>query len=115
MFTDARLPTQLWVEALIRRADLGGAFTCILHKGDGLRGDVALKVRNMKDTAHLFIPRTDMDGQRVFVALTESQIAPEDDAVDAYLARARQRDSDLWVIEIEDSQLRHFLTEPVLR
>jgi hypothetical protein len=33
--------------------------------------------------------------------------------VDVYLNKARQRDSDLWVIEIEDRDMRHFLTETV--
>jgi hypothetical protein len=33
--------------------------------------------------------------------------------VDDYVRRAKARDSDLWVIEIEDRQGRHFLTEDV--
>ncbi len=38
--------------------------------------------------------------------------APEADA-DAYIEKQRGRDPDLWVVEIEDREGRHFLTEAV--
>ena len=54
-----------------------------------------------------------MEGERIFVDLQSQNVGPDEASVDDYVQRARQRDSDLWIIEIEDREARHFLTETV--
>ncbi len=39
--------------------------------------------------------------------------AADEAELDGYAERARRIDPDIWVVEIEDGQGRHFLTEPV--
>ena len=110
---DERLPSQVWVEALVRRAQVAGASAFILQRGEESRGDVLIKVADLSGQAHAFVPRTSMEGTRVFVDLVAQGVGPEEADVDAYVARARDRDRDLWIVEIEDREGRHFLTEPI--
>ncbi len=110
---DARLPTKIWVDALIRRAETAGAAGFIVQSGDESRGDVLVKVSELNGSAHAYVPGMGMEGERIFVDLQVQNIGPDEKDVDAYLAKARARDRDLWVIEIEDTKGRHFLTEEV--
>jgi hypothetical protein len=112
MFDD-RLPTKTWVEALMRRAQIEGASAFVLQRGDASRGDVLIKVSDLKGGAHAYVPRTSMEGIRVFVNLESQNVGPDEASVDEYVRRAKDRDGDLWIVEIEDRDARHFLTEPI--
>lgn len=108
-----RLPTRLWTDALLRRAELAGAPAYVLQHGDDDRGDVLLKVARLDGTAAAYAPSMDMDGERIFLNLAMQGVGPDEASVDEYLRRARARDRDLWIVEIEDREGRHFLTEKV--
>ena len=54
-----------------------------------------------------------MENERVFSDVRLQGVGESDSDVEDYIRRARSRDSDLWVLEIEDREGRHFLTEPV--
>lgn len=110
---EARLPTWLWVDALVRRAGIAGASAFVVQKGDAERGSVLVKVARLDGTARVYAPRLGLEGERIFVDLAAQGNGPDESEADAYIQRARARDNDLWVIEIEDRQGRHFLTEPV--
>ena len=110
---DARLPTKVWVDALLRRVQGAGASVFVLQRGDTSRGDVLIKVTDLKGAAHVYSPRITMEGERIFANLESQSIGPDEMSADAYLQRARDRDRDLWVVEIEDPEMRHFLTERV--
>ncbi len=107
------LATDIWVTALIRRAEQGGAFAVVARKGDPRAGAVLVKVLNTADrTAQLYAEATRMDGEQVWMQPARSTVERD---LDGYVERAVRIDPDLWVIEIEDRQGRHFLTEPVER
>ncbi len=110
---EERLPTWLWVDALIRRAQVAGASCFVLQKGDRSRGDVLVTVANLHGGARAYVPRTSMEGERIFSDVRLQGVGEDEASVNEYVRRARERDPDLWVLEIEDRDGRHFLTEPV--
>ncbi len=108
-----QLATDIWASALIRRAEIGGAFAVVVRKGDARAGAVLVKVFNRSDrTARLYAEATRGDGERFWMQPKDSEVEGE---LDAYIERAARIDPDIWVVEIEDREGRHFLTEPVER
>ena len=105
------LASDVWVAALIRRAENGGAFGVVARRGDARAGSVLVKVLDRRDrTARLYAEATRGDGERVWM----QPVAATDEAeLDAYVARTLRIDPDIWVVEIDDAEGRHFLTEPV--
>ena len=106
------LPTDLWVQALIRRAGLEGAFAVVARRGDTRAGAVLVKVVDRRaGEARLFAEALrGTDAERVWRQPHPG--APEAE-LDRYAERQLRYDPDLWIVEIEDRDGRHFLTEPV--
>jgi hypothetical protein len=106
-----RLSTDIWIGALIRRAELSGAYATVIRKGDVRAGAVLVKALDRRaGRAQLYAEAVRGDGERVWM----SPVAADDEgALDAYIDRAVRFDPDIWVIEIDDRSGRHFLTERV--
>jgi hypothetical protein len=105
------LKTDLWVAALIRRAEQAGAFAAVERKGDARGGAVLVKVLDRRaGQARLYAEARRADGEAVWMQPVK---ATQEADLDAYIARSVRIDPDLWVVEIDDTQGRHFLTEPV--
>ena len=105
------ISSDVWVYALIRRAELAGAFATILRRGDARAGSVLVKALHRREAlAHLYVGATKGDGEPIWL---EPVAATDEPSLDAYIERAARIDPDIWVVEIDDSQGRHFLTEPV--
>jgi hypothetical protein len=105
------LSTDIWVGALIRRAEQGGAFPVVVRKGDPRAGAVLVKVVDRRaGLARLYSEATRGDGERVWMQPVSSRLEPD---LDAYVARALRIDPDLWIVEIDDREGRHFLVESV--
>jgi len=105
------LSTDVWAAALIRRAELSGGFGV---KPDGLVREID-RLDQDRAGPRIALARHDAeatrgDGERIWMRPT---MATEEPEVDAYVARAARIDPDIWVVEVEDKQGRHFLTEPV--
>jgi hypothetical protein len=105
------LSTDIWVAALIRRAELGGGFGMVVRKGDARAGSVLVKTLNLSDRSlRLYGEATRGDGERVWM---RPALSDQEADLDRYIERAIKIDPDVWIVEIEDKQGRHFLTEPV--
>lgn len=105
------LSTDIWVGALIRRAEIGGGFAMVIRKGDARAGAVLVKVLNRpQNTARLYAEATRLDGERVWMQPAPSDQEPD---LDRYIERTVRVDPDIWVVEIDDREGRHFLVEPV--
>jgi hypothetical protein len=105
------LSTDIWVAALIRRAERGGGFAVVARKGDPRAGAVLVKILNPRQgSVRLYAEALRGDGERFWM---QPSAAKAEADLDAYIARAARIDPDLWVVEIEDVEGRHFLVEPV--
>lgn len=108
-----RLKSAIFVSALIRRAQVEGAYAVVVRRGSEEAGAVFVKVSRLDGTAALYgpAPQSAFDeaapADRLFSVLVEPG-RPEADA-DARIAREVKFDPDLYVVEIEDRAGRHFL------
>ncbi len=104
------LAADIWVSALIRRVEAAGSFAMVVRRGERQFGSVIIKVLNLK-TREAYVLREANDAdETVWMRPVE---ATEEAGLDDYIARQVRYDPDLWVVEIEDVEGRHFLTEKV--
>jgi hypothetical protein len=103
--TEPRLKTEIWVKACIRRADVEGIAMAVVRRGDGDGGAVLVKLNRLDGTCTVLAETRDMAGARAWVRGTGAEPVAEAEA-DAYIARSRRIDPDIWVLEIEDRQGR---------
>jgi len=104
------LNSDLWVGALIRRAQIEGASATVVRRGDARAGTVIVKAYNTSDrTARLYSEAFGQDGDRLWIQPVQGM----ESELDAYIDRQHGYDPDIWVVEIEDRQGRHFITEKV--
>ena len=97
--------------ALIRRAELAGASAVVVRRGDARAGAVIVKAYDTSTrTARLFTEAVGQDGEPLWLQPVASDIESE---LDAYVERQRRYDPDLWLVEVEDREGRHFITEKV--
>lgn len=101
-----RIPTYLWLEAKMRELSAQGTGVYVAQRGDKTGGLVLLKVSDMAGKCRLLTQQRNLDGALVWMPALGDEITDEKGA-DEYIARACQRDPDLWVIEIEDKTLKN--------
>lgn len=104
----ARLTTDFWVYAYLARLEAAAIPAFLTAKGDATAGAVLVKVATMDGRASAFHRALGPDFERIWAPLAEN--VPEHEADEA-LARQRDFDSDVWIVEIEDKHGRTLLDE----
>ena len=103
---DDRLPTALYLDAHFRRLDAEGVFYYVPHKGAHVSGTILVKINGFENGCVLLQQQRDLGGSLGWMKLFKGMTVEESE-VDAYIQRAVGRDPDIWVIEIEDRQLKN--------
>ncbi len=106
-----RLKSELWVKAYLRTCASAGVPAADVRRGDDDAGVVFIKVARLDGTAALYGPapaglERDSGEPRWSLAATAS-----DADIETRLAREKNLDSDIWIVEIEDREGRHFLDD----
>jgi len=108
----ARLRSDIWVSAYLRRCAVEGAFAVLRRRGAADAGAIFIKIDLLDGTALLFgpAPQSELkDGEdRVFTALHKG-IRMELGDAEQRLSREVSYDPDVWIVEVEDRQGRCFL------
>lgn len=105
-----RLRSDFWIAALRRRAEAEGAYVAVARRGAEEAGAIFVTVDRRDGTFDLYgpAPQTEIEetgGRRFWRILSGA----DEEAVRARVAQETRFDSDLWVIDIEDRDGRHFL------
>jgi hypothetical protein len=109
---EPRLKSEFWVKAHVRRCISAGVTATVARRGDADSGDILIKINRLDGSFAVLARATRGDGRRVWMRGTGPMPVAEPDA-DAYLTRQLKIDPDLWILEIEDREGRHFIDEPV--
>jgi hypothetical protein len=107
------LKTEIWAQALIRRAQAAGAMAVVARRGDRDAGAALVKVATLDGRARLYAPARDGEGERIWLDLSAGALGDEEKSIDEYARKRAAQDPDIWVVEIEDREGRTFLTEPI--
>ena len=103
-----RLTSEFWVQAYLRRLRLQDIAAFVTSHGDDSAGAILVKLNTLDGQAKVFMRGFDIEtGARKWETFVDG---PEEDA-DSWIARQREFDVDVWVIEVEDRGGRHLLDE----
>jgi hypothetical protein len=108
----ARLRSDIWVSAYLRRCAVEGAYAVLRRRGASEAGAIFVKIDRLDGTALLFgpAPQSELrDGDdHIFAPLHKAaHIDPLD--AEERLKREITFDPDVWIVEVEDRQGRCFL------
>ncbi len=113
-----RIKSEIWVQAYLRRCQAEGASVVVARRGDADAGAIYICINRLDGTVELYGPApagleaSDI-GRRWVSCFTVKRVSEAEGA--SYLARQRNFDPDLWIVEVEDKAGRHFLGDEAIK
>ncbi|MBL8568760.1 MAG: DUF1491 family protein [Phreatobacter sp.] len=111
----ARLTSEFWVAAFIRRVNLEGGFATLRKRGAAEAGAIAVTVSRASDrlvALYLQAPQTAFGEERpvdrLFVPAWPD-VFVEEMKVAEKLTREQKFDPDLWIVDVDDRDGRPFV------
>ncbi len=101
---EARLPVHLLIDAVLMPLNGRGLFYYIKQRGEKNSGMILLKLNGLRGKCRLLQQQRNLDGVFEWVNSMREDFIDEVD-VDQFVERSISRDPDLWVIEIEDTEM----------
>ncbi len=112
-----RLKATIFVQALIRRAQVAGAQAFLVRRGAEDAGAVFLKINRLDGRVMILSPALGaMTGEESAPRVWTRPLGDASDETKAsdYLARQIKFDPDIWIVEIEDREGRAFVDEKIV-
>lgn len=106
----ARVTSAVMVSALVRRVGQAGGSAMVLAKGDATAGGILLLLLEKGQNPRFCERGVGPDGEPALLP-SGPALLEDDNATTDYWQRRRNRDSDLWVIELDIVQAERFAAE----
>jgi hypothetical protein len=106
---EPRLASSLLVSALLKRAEVEGGFGAVLAKGDPTAGAVAVVLTERGANRRFYERLLQADGRYLWQQSPERHESESD--FQAFIARRRNVDPDLWVVELDIAPSERFADE----
>jgi hypothetical protein len=113
-----RIKSEIWVRAYLRRCQVLGVPVVIARRGDEAAGAIFICIDRLDGTVLLYGPApaglAGSETERRWMSCFRTGAVGRVEAGE-YLARQTDFDPDLWIIEIEDKEGRHFLGDAAVK
>lgn len=112
-----RLKAGIWIKAYIRRLAGEGIAAVVVRHGDDDAGAIFVRINKLDGTSLLFGPAPagldEAQLERPMMPALGGRAVPDDEA-EAFLEQQRRFDPDLWIVEVEARDGRHYLDDWII-